>query len=324
MKTKKLSKRLGAIITMSCLSVVAVALGAGLGFYLHGMTAKQGDHTAVVTGNNDELLNTYGAVISDDESVDFTKLVDTNVFTCSDIANISLMLMKKKTNYMTQGKGYAKGGPVIQQIRDTVIRDGDDYMEESISASSMVKTASRTFQGKDKKDDKGYVDVYDGVPVDGDVEKASYEKKSTRYKPDAYFKKYGRTLDTPIIYIISDSTVNPSATTESGDPATSLTKTKDGYTLELELAANGSTTNYQVQMIAISNLSSIDFSFVHLTFYLDSKLQLIATESHEKYTVTLKVLPVPTTTEGRLTTKYFCEGGYTIPELETPITYWGD
>ncbi|MCI1245181.1 MAG: hypothetical protein LKG11_04500 [Bacilli bacterium] len=316
MKTKKLSKRLGAVITMSCLSVVAVALGAGLGFYLHGMTAKQGDHTAVVTGNNDELLNTYGAVISDDESVDFTKLVDKKVFTYSDIANISLMLLKKKTNYMTQGKGYAKGGPVTQQIRDTVIRDGDDYMEESISASSVVKTASRTFQSKEG------VDVHDGHPVDGSVEKASYEKKATHYKLDKYFSSYGRTLDTPIIYLISDSTVNPLATTESGDSPTSLTKTKGGYTLELELAPNGSTTNYQVQMIAISNLSSVDFSFVHLTFYLDSKLQLLATESHEKYTVTLRKLPVPTITEGRLTTKYFCEGGYAIPELETPVTYW--
>lgn len=312
---KKISKKTGAIITMSSLSAVAIILGAVLGVYLHGLTAPKEEHKVVVTGGDENLLNTYGQVLEQDSDVDFTSLVKKNVFTYSDVANISMMLLKKHTNYMTQGKGTAKGGPVVQQIRDTVIRNDSTYMEESISNSSAVSLASRAFQTADG------VKLYNGAPVDGNVEVGSYGTTPTDYTLDDYFANFGRTVDTPLIYIIDDTTVNPSTTTASGDPATSFTKTEAGYTLELELSPTGSTTNYAVQMITLSKLSSLTFTYVHLTFYLDAKLQLIATQSHEYYTVTLKAIPLPTGTEGHLRTEYFVDGGYAIPELQTPIAY---
>ena len=304
-------------ITVCGLSVVAILLGAGFGLYLHSFTAPKTSQSVVThANNNEELFAKYSKVIAFDKSPDFSSLVQKNVFTYSDIANVSLMLLKTHTNYMTQGKGWAKGGPVTQQIRDTVIRDGDSYMEESISNSSVVSLASRAFQTTDG------IKLYKGLPLNGNVEVGSYSATSTDFTLSSYLEAYGRTVDTPIIYLITDSTVNPSSELpESGDSPTSFTKTDQGYTLELELAPSGSTTNYAVQMTTISNLSSLYFAYVHLTMYLSPNLELLATQSHESYTVTLKAVPFPTRTEGRLRTEYKWDEVYKIPDLQSPIAY---
>jgi hypothetical protein len=316
-KNKTHNKKVGAIITMSVLSIVAIALGGGLGIYLHGLTTPKTSHEAVVqdNGNNAALLDTYGQVIEKDSGVDFTTLVDKNVFTYSDIANISLMLLAKHDNYMTQGKGSAKAAGVVQEIRDTVIRDGTNYLEESNSSSSVVSMASRAYQGADG------IEFYAGKPVGGNPEVASFNSTSTHFTLTEYFNSYGRTVDTPIIYIINDQTVNPSSTTLSGDPATSFTKTSAGYTLEMELAPSRSTVNYAVQMTTISNLKSLTFNYVHLTFFLSEKLELESITSHESYVVTLQAIPLPTTTEGHLRTVIATDGGFKIPDTSTPIVY---
>jgi hypothetical protein len=312
----KTKKKVGAIITMSCLSAVAIALGAGLGVYLHNLTAPKTTYTAVEQNNdNSALLVTYGKVTSSSDLPDFTSLVKSKVFSYSDIANISLMLLSEHDNYMTQGKGAAVAAGVTQVIRDTVIRSGDRYMEESNSNSSIVHLASRAYQTADG------VKLYKGSVVGGNAEVGFYSDNHTDFTKETYFAAYGRTLDTPLIYIISKATVNPASTTTSGDPATSFTKTDDGYTLELELAPNGSTKNYAVQMTTISDLKSLSFNYVHLTFYLNEKLELRSLKSHEQYVVTLNAIPLPTTTEGHLRTEFQWDQNFAIPDLATPIVY---
>jgi hypothetical protein len=317
-ETQKKKKRVGAIVTMSVLSVFAIGLGAGLGVYLHGLAnANTSTPAAVAQDSTDhsDLMATYQKVVSKGNP-DFAALVQNNVFSHSDIANLSMLLMKNHNNYFTQGKGASVAAlNITQKIRDSVVRNGDSYFEESISEGATA-LASRAYQNGDT------VKYYTGSPVSGtDATSGTYKSTSVDYSLTSYFQYMGRTLDTPLIYIINDGTVRSGAT-KSGDPETSIVKNSDGtYKLELELSPSRSTVNYIVQMTNLSHLSKCVFYWVHLTFNLDAKLELLSTVSHEKYNVTLASLGMASDGEQTLRTEYVFDGDTKIPELQTPLAY---
>lgn len=316
--TKKTSKK-GKIISLSIIAVAAIGLGLGTGFFLHNQLAGgvQTDYTKVNTDtlvdDNTALLKTYEATKK--SGGDYLTAFQSKPY---QVANIAFQLYGAHEHSFAQGKGVGKavalGFEVNQQIRSTVIRDKDQYFEESLSLSGMVNLADRMYQEGDQ------VVRHEGKVDSKNVEVPANLDKSTTYTLTDYAKAMGRDLDNPCIYIVSSKTTYLDSTAKSGQ-ATSFSKSDDGYLLELELHPVYSIVNYVKQMQTISSLySQPSFQYVHLTLSLDSDLNLRSLKTHEYYWAATSAT-VGSYVEGTLTTTYQTDGSYTIPELMTPVTY---
>jgi len=321
--SKKPSKK-STIISLSIVSVTAIGLGLGAGFFLHSQLAggETTDYTKIntakLTDDNTSLLKTYSSV--KEKGGDYLTAFSGKPY---QVANIALQLFSAHEHCYAQGKGVgravAMGFPVDQEIRSTVIKNGSKYFEESLSLSSAVNLADRMFQEGDS------VQRYIGKVKSGNVEvPESFGDKPTTYTLASYAEAMGRDLDNPCIYVISSKTTYLDDTAKSG-VATSFTKKSDGgYDLELELKEGYAVVNYVKQMQTISSLASKpSFKYVHLSFDLDKDLNLKSMTSHEYYWAAVSAA-LGSNVEGKLKTVYETDGDYTIPELMTPITYRAD
>jgi|LAHS01.1.fsa_nt_gb preprotein translocase subunit Sss1 len=319
---RKPSKK-STIISLAIISVTAIGLGLGAGFFLHsqlagGETTDYGTlNTTTLADDNSTLLKTYASIKK--AGGDYLSAFSKKPY---QAANIALQLYAAHDHCFAQGKGVGKavamGIAVNQEIRSTVIKNGSKYFEESLSLSSAVNLADRMYQEGDT------VTRHEGTVEKGNVEVPSSFSKTTDYSLADYAEAMGRDLDNPCIYIISSKTTYLDTTATSGVPTSFKQNDSGGYTLELELNKVYAVVNYVKQMKTISSLASKpSFKYVHLTFELDKDLNPISMTSHEYYWAAVSAA-VGSYVEGTLTTTYQTDGDYTIPELMTPITYSQD
>lgn len=308
------------IIFISCLSVTAIALGVGAGFYLHnllnsGVSTDYGNANAADYVEDDpNLLKDYQAV--KDSGGDYVSAYAKKPY---KVANIAYALYCKHEHTKSQGVG--SGTAILgainvdQQIRSTLIRNGDSYFEESLSASSVVQLADRMYQDTS-------VVSYHGTVTPSEVETPRNFGKAVEYTKDEYKDLMGKTLNIPCIYIISGKTTYVNSTAYSGTP-TSFKKNEDGsFALELELTRSSSVLNYVKQMQSISDLyDKPSFTYVHLSFDLDKDLNLKSMTSNEFYFARTQK-NVGSNVRGTLKTIYEWDGDYQIPDLNTPVKYW--
>jgi hypothetical protein len=308
------------IIFVSCLSVTAIALGIGAGFYLHnmlnsGVSTDYGNADANDYVENDpNLLKDYEAVKA--SGGDYVAAYAKKPY---KVANIAYTLYSQHEHTFAQGVG--AGTAILgainvdQQIRSTIIKNGTSYFEESLSASSVVQLADRMYQETSVK-------AYHGKVDSSDVETPKDFGEAVEYTQSEYKDLMGKTLDMPCIYIISGKTTYVNSTTYSGTP-TSFTKKDDGtYDLQLELTRSSSVLNYVKQMQSISNLyDKPSFSYVHLSFSLDKDLNLLTMTSNEFY-FARTAKNVGSNVKGYLKTIFKTDEEYGIPKLNTPVKYW--
>lgn len=225
-----------------------------------------------------------------------------NKFTPAELITVGLEKYRRCDYSYSVGIGVANT-VVDQTIRNFQIRNGDDYFEESISRSDMVKLADRVFQhGKD-----GQIVIHRGQAVNEEV--GSYPTTGKEYEQQAYIDYLGKSLDQMFIYTISNLTVIDGKTE----------KNDNGYTITVDLNPDFSTFHYKYQMLNISGLDELPvFNYVKLKFTFDNDMMLQTLSVNEEYKAKMKI---KVTIKNSIEYKYFPNQKMEIPNLDEPINY---
>ena len=280
------------------ISIVGTALAIGTA---GGIVAKRvmGGENIIYEG--DATSMTFDVDAAYDKYLNYKGNDITKDFTPAEIVNIGLEKYRRCENSYSITKGIAST-MVTQSIRNYQIKNGDQYFEESISMSSMVKLANRMYQtGKE-----GNVNLYKGSAVNEEL--GSYPAEGTEYSQVDYKNYLGKTLNEMFIYIITDSTILESQ----------IDKT-DGYTIKLSLDTEMSVIFYQYQMKNISGLDKYPkFASVNLTFTFDKNLDLQHLYTDETYQATMGVT---VDIHNMFDTYYFPNQEIKIPDINESTDY---
>ena len=226
-------------------------------------------------------------------------------FKPSEIANISWLKFAQEEHTHSVAHCMVTAAIVKQKVCSHDVRNGDQWYSESVFYSSIKKGGFRFYQnGKD-----GNVFRYTAQNPKEDCT-ATWSKDTEYGYTNAEFEAaWGKTLDRPIIYIISDKTVLEESI-----------QTVDGkYVIELELNPNKANERYSRQMISMSNLEQPpSFDLLHLTFTVDQNYNLEQVKIHEKYTVYVVGKNVSDATN---VIDFYHNSEETIPDLETDYVY---
>lgn len=275
--------------------VVGAAGGIVAKRILGGEVVQYGDFDPnSIEANSSQMLSAYESYTGNSPEKDFTPV---------QLINIGLEKYRQCEYSYSIGKGTAKT-IVSQSIRNFQIKNGDEYMEESISMSSMVKLSNRMIQhGKD-----GDITLYKGEATG--IESGTYPSNGVLYTQDEYVGTFGKTLDKMFIYIVSDSTYI------EGD----IKKDNDNYIVTVSLDPNFSTYHYKYQMLNISGLDYLPpFEYVKLTFTLDNSMTLRKMQVDEKYQASMSGLSVGIT--DYIEYDYYPNQIYKIPSLDENLDY---
>lgn len=286
-------------IVISVSAAVLVAGAAGVGGFLVGQNvfAQKKDYSKydIATVEDD-----YSDVFNKFKKTDASKYFTT--FNEHELANIALLKQKEVENYYSVSKGEVLAAGVTQSIRSNFIKNGNNYFEENISASSFVKVAGRFYQGENIEHFKGdFVDVEKGKYSDD--EKIDYSKSE-------FEEKWGRTLDRGTIYIVSSKTFLDGEVLSNSD---------NTYSIKLNLDPTYSVLRYIKQMIETSGLSQAPiFHSVKLEFVVDSELNLLKFITDEVYDVHMVI---DAKDSHASLTQTFTYGAKNIPSLDEDAIY---
>ena len=226
-----------------------------------------------------------------------------NSYKPHEIANISWLKYAKEEHTHSVTHCNVIASIVKQKVCSHDVRDGNRWYSESVFYSSMKKGGYRFYQN-----DENVFRYTASNPKENCT--ADWSKDTEYGYTKAEFEEaWGKTLDRPVIYVISDQTVKEeSITTEEGN-----------WVIELELDPVKSTTRYARQMISMSSLEyPPSFSLVHLTFTVDTNYNLVQLKVHEKYTV---IVFGRNDSESTNVIDYYHNSSETIPDLETDYIY---
>ena len=253
---------------------------------------------------------TFDAPIDTGLETDYTALMerynaDPNAanFKPSEIANISWLRFAEETHTHTVAHCTVTAAIVKQKVCSHDVRDGDRWYSESVFYSSIKKGGFRFYQEGEN------VFRYTAKNPTADCT-ADWSKDSEYGYTKAEFEEaWGKTLDRPIIYIISDKTVKEE----------SIQTVDNKWVVELELNPNKANERYSRQMISMSNLEQPpSFDLLHLTFKVDQDFNLEQVKIHEKYTVYVVGKNVSDATN---VIDFYHNSSETIPDLETDYVY---
>lgn len=250
-----------------------------------------------------------------DSGVNFT-----SVLTPTEMAESALCLIQKEDHVFAQGVGEANASIVHQEIRSTVIQNGDLFFEESLSLSNFVDLADRMYQAPNGDDVS--ITMYPGVTANGDVTRGKYDASKVKsFNKESYITNMGRLLSTPTSYIVSEKTVIEGSKEGDMYGVTSSKTVEGGYVVDVELDPIMGVSAYVIQMETISDLyTKPTFDYCHLTFELDEDLNLKAITSYERYMAKVK-MGASSKITGVIRVVYERGGDYKIPELDEPCSY---
>lgn len=321
--TKAPSKKKGKYVSLlpyALVLVPCVALGvfAGLEIKKYFGGYDEADYSGI---DSDTLYPNYEEVYKRYTSAQSKGGDYLNLLTPTQMAETAFCLIQKEENVFSQGVGEATASIVDQQIRSTTIQVGNRYFEESISLSNMVNLADRMYQTPTEDGKDCTVTMYLGKTDGKDVTKGSYDETGTTYTSKQYIEHMGRLLSTPTSFIVSDKTVLTGEKSGNMYGVTKASKTDSGYTVDIELKPKLGVSAYVVQMQTISDLASKPtFFYCHLTFELDSNLNLKTLTSYESYMAKTK-MGASSKVTGKMRVVYETGKVYEIPELSEPCTY---
>ena len=292
----KKKPKISTIVITSIVVVSAISAGLALGIYFGKAYYDTGKDYSVyqVTDYEDDnvaLLEEYksGKAISEFEPY--------------QLVNIGIEQLRNEYSFESITHGNVDAALVQQSIFAHDVKKGDKYFTESLSYSSIVKCGVRFYQ-----DEEGITE-YRGKDIKANGEATWLDENSERVTYEQHIDNWGKTLDRPVIYIISSKTVLNSEVSE----------TEDGYKVTMSLDPVTSVLRYVKQMSSISNLKkNPDFKYVNLTFTLDKGLNLIQETVEEKYTV--YVVGTNDST-GTLTIDYLRNTGKDLPGLDENYPY---
>ena len=263
-KGKKLGKGKLALI-------ISGGVVLALGFGVLGFMVGQNVFEQKVSYNSFDIDD-----LEDDNAALFNKYSKSNISTTSkickpyEIAELALHRVSFHDYVKVDTAGSVKASIVEQAIKSVTMRTGNDYFFESLSYSSMVKTAWRFYQ------DNETVETYEGsLKSFSDYSYNGMTKKSTYSE---YVDEWGMTYDRPSIYIVSSKTIL--------DEGTITTLDNGNYQVVLNLNSTYSVVRYVRQMVSTSKLSKEPiFSSVQLTYEIGQDFNLVSISTFEKYKV---------------------------------------
>ncbi|MCQ3034629.1 MAG: hypothetical protein MJ248_00135 [Bacilli bacterium] len=320
-KSKRSTKSLVLAIAIPVVGVTIFAGGGyGIGFAIAKLTKPEivegldmdDEEIKQLEDDTGDLLTRYAKCKEEGKE-------PSEVFTLDEICNIGALKFQALDNTMSLGFGYAAaaGNVSVLDVRNTTVRNGNTYFEESVSKSASgvdVKVAERAYQtGEDIK-------VHEAsFPKGADAEHPSWKSDYKTWEREAYKENYGKYVDTLGIYIVSSKTILTDAVDGNGNPLTYIEKDENGYTLQMEMDTVKTVPRYVRRMHALSNSDVNQFFYVHLEYRLDLDLNLVYSFVHEQYAAALGTLTAKTT--GRMITYYYTDQDYMIPDIKTPINY---
>ena len=314
---EKKKGRLKAALIGLCTGVLAVGSGCGVGFLVHKLTDEKKTITikaSDLTVDEDALMDKYRG------NKDYGSLEPW------EMANIALILHGQAKNSFWYCEGTAIAmGLVKQNIHSSGIHADGAWFEESLSKSEGsidVQTGWRMYES-----DAHVTDVYKSkdksIASDATYAAWSKESKETFDTTDEFKKRVGYIVSVHRSnYNITKYTViEDDAKSASGDGGSKVTKTKDGYDVDIELDVSLACEDYKTQMVHTSDLySRPSFFYSHLKFHLDENLYPISCEGHEKYHASTSAI-IGSDVEANMATYYFRDGNFKIPELTEKVAY---
>ena len=253
---------------------------------------------------------TFDAPIDTGLETDYTALMErynsdptASNFKPSEIANISWLKFAEEKHTHTVAHCTVTAAIVKQKVCSHDVRDGNRWYSESVFYSSIKKGGFRFYQNDEN--------VFRYTAENPTSNCTADWSKDTEY---GYTKKefedaWGKTLDRPIIYVISDKTVLEE----------SIQTIDNKWVVELELNPNKANERYSRQMISMSNLEQPpSFSLLHLTFTIDQDFNLEQVKIHEKYTV---YVVGKNDSDATNVIDFYHNSTETIPDLETDYVY---
>lgn len=262
---KKLTSRTNHIIVTSIVCSLALMAGTGLGIFF-GMKYLKAvpnyNYSAeALEDDYQSLMNRYSKA-----NGDYTN------FKGYELANIGIYKFDETTNHYSVTDGWVKATGITQTIKGTSIRQENDYFNESISASSIVKVAKRFYQ-----DEPNQVNLFNGSSIKNGSSATWNVTPSDVLNCEEYEDLWGKQLSRSSIYVISSKTVLDSSFSLNDE---------QNYVIDVELDPVLSVVRYVKQMKEMSNLERYPtFSKVHIQFILDNQLNLISRCVSEQYEV---------------------------------------
>ena len=224
-------------------------------------------------------------------------------FKPSEIANISWLRFAEETHTHTVAHCTVSAAIVKQKVCSHDVRDGDRWYSESVFYSSIKKGGFRFYQ------DDNNVFRYTASNPTADCTATWSKDTEYGYTKAEFEEAWGKTLDRPVIYIISDKTVI----------SESIETVDNKWIVELELNPNKANERYARQMISMSNLEQPpSFQLLHLTFKIDQNFNLEQVKIHEKYTV---YVVGKNESDATNVIDFYHNSTESIPDLETDYVY---
>lgn len=325
-KEKKHLTKKQQVIAITCCAVGGIVIGGGaglaIGYFSKAPTVELGKVDLSDVEDNSGLLEKYEKCKS--EGKDPTK-----EFSLAEIANISLQKLATHDKAVIWGYGTANSA-VNLNILNCVIKNGDTYLEESLSKSAPgsimnIVVAQRDIQ-KGLSDDSP-VESYRGDIKSDDASDADFSNASkTDYTVASYRETFGKSVDNPNVYVVSNSTVLTDTVTQT-DPTngsikvgqSNIEKVDGGYKLYMELNTVKGVARYYYRMVNLSGSNVSMFNYVHLTYNLDDDFNLISSNVKEEYVAGMG--NIKATVNGEITTYFFPDEELEIPDLNTKINF---
>ena len=224
-------------------------------------------------------------------------------FKPNEVVNISWLKYASEEHTHSVAHCNVTAAIVKQKVCSHDVRDGNRWYSESVFYSSIKKGGFRFYQN-----DNGVSQFKASNPKENCT--ATWPKESQYdYTKQEFEDKWGKTVDRPLIYVISEKTI-----------LNEKMETKDGkWYIELDLDPKKSTGRYSRQMIAMSNLEQPpSFDSINLKFTIDMNYNLERLEAHEHYTV---YVVGKNESDSVNVIDYYHNSSETIPDLETDYEY---
>ena len=229
----------------------------------------------------------------------------TTLFEADEIFAIAFKLYSSYENSYSISIGNTDAGGMDQTIRAANIKNGNRYLEESLSKSALVGVANRTVLEPD-----GSVKLFKGSAVSTVV--GNYVPEYYEFTSEEYASKYGKVPSRPLIYIVNQKTIIKDSV--------KIKKNATGYEVSLSLDTYYGVFDYMNQMKNISGLSGAPkFSYCRLKLTTDKELLAKTLHIEEGYTAKLGLFG--SYCDAVLDINYHANEKYTIPEIDTPISY---
>lgn len=293
----KFKVKISTIVITSIVVTSAVAGGLAIGIILgkalspKAPVAPAGKIDTGLEDDYDALMKRY----EENPSVD--------QYRPYELANISWLKFAQLEDSYSVSLGEVEAAIVKQKIFAIDVRVGDKFFSESLSYSGIKKCGTRFYQQGDA------VQEYTASNIKENGTATWKEDTLVNATLEGHEENWGKTLDRPVIYNISEKTV----LTEE------LMEENGKYVVNLELNPSLSTQRYIRQMAMISSLESYpEFKYVKLKFTFDKELNIEELTTDEAYTV---FVVGKNDSKGTLTQKFHREGGKAILGLTEDYDY---